>query len=151
MYIDNDSLSIIKSETLGVQGQIVNFPMECKGYKCPVNEYIKLEYKVTNKRDVQVSVFARIHAVHAHQDQDDFVIYNGVSQFLLHIEAYSSRTVLFECAITFASRVQFACQLEEISGAGERLISKSKYEEPVFVVGSIDLIHWASVIDVNVY
>ena len=84
-------------------------------------------------------MFLRNHA-------QENVIWVGIQEMCVNLEAKSEKVVCFDVLLPNSGQCNFICQLEDHQVKSvETIISKSKYEAPTIILGSVEKQYWCKV------
>lgn len=132
-------------------------------FNCQVNEYIDLEWTISNEKDNNVVLVLRVLAIqkgleqinHIEQSKNcksvsDLVIWTGSTERLVRLDKGTSKTIKMKVIITSIAKIQFLCHAEEVGVTlSETVVVKSKYEPPTLILGNLEKMHWAGSIEVS--
>jgi hypothetical protein len=113
-------------------------------YECLVNEFVDIEWTFSNNKNCDVILFVRILPTEKKLVADQeiispHVIWVGSLDYVVKIKQGQQRSICMKVMITSVSNNQFLCFAEEVGvKTKETVITKSKYEPPELILGSIE-------------
>jgi hypothetical protein len=119
-------------------------------YECSVNEFVDIEWTFSNNKNCDVVLFVRILPTEKRLGPDQEIvspnlIFVGSLESIVRIKQGEQKAICLKVMITSVSSIQFICYAEEVGvKMRETVITKSKYEPPELILGSIEKVFYFS-------